>query len=100
MTTTTKTFTATTTDGTTIEIKAPAELPTEDRAEYLRGLWDQYVEELEGHWKGAVRAEVPECLAEDVAEAMGFMGAHVDAKANPSPTRVQLFSKGYWAHGY
>lgn len=94
------TFQAKTTDGETVTLSAPAELPTEERAEYLRDLWNQYVEQLEGHWKGAVRAEVPVCLADDVAEAMGFMGAHVDARADRSTYRVQLFSKGYWAHGY
>jgi hypothetical protein len=70
-----------TTAGDTIAINVPTSLPTAERADYLRYLWERYVTLDTDHWKGPVRATVRRGLASDVGEAMEFMG-------------------GYWAHGF
>jgi len=86
-------------DGTLLTLTVPTDLPSNDRATYLKGLWDEYVHEMDGHWKGRVQAGVPNELADDVAEAMEFMGAIVDARVAGSEL-TYLWSKGYWAHGF
>lgn len=97
----TKTIQATTTDGDTIAIRVPtAELPSDERAEYLRSLFAEHGRELDDHWKGRILARVPATLADDVAEAMEFMGAIVDERKVLPSGRVHLYSTGYWAHGF
>jgi hypothetical protein len=90
--------------GENIAINVPSSLPTEARAEELRALWDAHVVELDGHWKGRVKAVVHETIADDVAEAMEFMGALVDFRrltsSGPMAGFVLLKSNGYWAHGF
>lgn len=82
-----------------VTITVPTDLPTADRAEYLRALWTTHVKCGE-HWKGPCYANVPEAIADDVAEAMEFMGAIVDSRDPITTGGVALFSKGYWAHGF
>ena len=108
-------------DGTEVEVVVPDldSLPTQERADYLRKLYATWVVN-DGHWKGVNAAVVPLRLADDVAEAMEFMGATVDYRAacepfegvypgwvvadgvelEQGPGMVKLYSKGYWAHGY
>lgn len=98
---TTQTIQAKTTDGDTIEIAVPIDsLPTEERAEELRALFAEHVRELDDDWKGRVLARVPATIADDVAEAMDFMGAIVDERKVLPSGRVHLYSNGYRAHGF
>jgi hypothetical protein len=89
-----------------ITIVAPSTIPTADRGEVLRRLYSEYVKPLpfgpkkETHWKGPCAAEVPAALADDVAEAMRFMGSIVDDRRDLPGGRVRLYSEGYWAHGF
>ena len=97
----TTTVQATTTEGQTMDLTIPASLPSNERADYLRGLWDAHVAELDDHWKGRVQAVVTNDLADDVAEAMEFMGALVDKReAMGGGRKTWIFSQGYWAHGF
>jgi len=106
--TNTKSLTATATDGTEITLVVPSEgLPSQDRAEYLRGLYREHVRHPEtpanpnGNWKGRAECVVPAAIADDVAEAMDFVGSIVDYRgANALGTKVVLMSHGYWAHGF
>ncbi|NIQ97061.1 MAG: hypothetical protein GWN87_24955 [Desulfuromonadales bacterium] len=97
----TMTVNLTSTDGDEIAVNVPTSLPTEERAEELRRLWDRHVVELDGHWKGPVKAVVRPEIADDVAEAMNFMGAIVDDRYRSNLGRaITLKSRGYWAHGF
>jgi hypothetical protein len=97
----TKTVQATATDGTKVDMVVPTEIPTLERAEYLRKLYTEYVEHPDGHWKGrAIARCVPAELADDVAEAMDFVGSIVDWRSLDYAGTVTLFSRGYWAHGF
>jgi hypothetical protein len=52
-------------------------------------------------WKGPCYANVPATIADDVAEAMDFMGAIVDSRETCTDgVTVALFSRGYRAHGF
>ncbi len=86
-------------DGTLVNIEVPLNLPSEERAEELRELYTKHVKHNEGHWKGPCWAVVPTELADDVAEAMNFMGSIVDAR-NEFVGSVLLSSRGYSAHGF
>ncbi len=113
----TKTVKATTTDGSTIDLVIPQDIPDADRAEWLRELVDLFQTPTQGHWKGACYALVPNSVVTDMSEAMEFVGSIVDA-THTGPTHAQLpgergtldvpvpkgstllFSRGYWAHGF
>lgn len=104
----TKTITAIATDGTPVKLTVPVDLPTEERAEHLRRLFAEYVHEDDDKlgWKGPVHAAVPDKMADDVAEAMEFMGCLVDER-RPAPFKgthgekyTFLASRGYYAHGF
>jgi hypothetical protein len=84
-----------------VTLTIPADLPTEDRAEYLRGLFSTHVQ-CGQDWKGPCYANVPMSIADDVAEAMAFMGAIVDTRnlITDGTGRIALFSNGYRAHGF
>ena len=96
----TKTVKATATDGTVLDIVVPVDLPDQERAEYLRKLYNEHVTHPDGHWKGQAIARVPTTLADDVAEAMDFVGSVVDKRREVVAGTVTLFSRGYWAHGF
>lgn len=84
-----------------IDLVVPVELPTQERAEYLRKLYNDHVKHPDGHWKGrAIARLVPPELADDVAEAMDFFGSIVDERRSAYAGTVTLFSRGYWAHGF
>jgi hypothetical protein len=68
--------------------------------EYLRELFRTHLVHLEDHWKAAVEAVVPTDMADDMADAMNFMGALVDAEFEAPGGNVRLVSDGYWAHGF
>lgn len=92
---------------TRITIIVPADLPSNERAEYLRTLYKEHVRHPEtpinpeGHWKGRAEAIVSSEIADDVAEAMEFVGSIIDFRGeSPDGERVALVSKGYWAHGF
>ncbi len=126
----TTTVTMKATDGSEVKITIPTEVPSNERADYLLALYNEYVHAVgvTGHWKDeALGICLPE-LAADVAEAMDFMGALVDLRSDPTPeveaflkaqglteTRVNvgtarnvavpkgyswIYSRGYWAHGF
>lgn len=90
----------------TITMVVPASVPGPDRSELLRRLYREHVRPLpfgpkkETHWKGPCAAEVPTEIADDVAEAMSFMGSIVDDQRDLPSGRVRLYSEGYWAHGF
>lgn len=90
------------TDGTTVTLMVPASLPSDDRANYLRALYTEYVRPDGGDsWKGPCHAHVPSALADNVAEAMDFMGSIVDTRSLAKNLDiVVLRSKGYHAHGF
>lgn len=102
MTANTKTLTVTASDGSTLKIVVPTDLPDNDRADYLRGLYNAHVKPLNSgdSWKDACFAVVPAGVASDVAEAMDFHGSIVDARSALHGGLVYLFSEGYWAHGF
>ena len=98
-----------------VEVTFPLDIPTHERAEYLRSLWTQHVQYGQQNvaamaakgiaytpdWKGPCYANVPKAIADDVAEAMDFMGALVDDRTPCSDGEtVALFSRGYRAHGF
>jgi hypothetical protein len=85
-----------------VEVTFPVNLPSDDRCDYLQTLWSTHVKFAGQDWKGPCYANVPGEIADDVAEAMEFMGAIVDTR-NPitdGSGQVALFSKGYRAHGF
>ena len=84
----------------TLILIVPATLPSNDRAEYLQKLYQEHVVYAKGDWKGPNAALVPANLADDVAEAMEFMGALVDTRVTNTRGTVALYSKGYRAHGF
>jgi hypothetical protein len=90
----------------TITMVIPASIPSQDRSTLLRQLYGEHVKPLpfgpkrETHWKGPCAAEVPAAIADDVTEAMDFMGAIVDDRRDLPGGRVRLYSEGYWAHGF
>lgn len=96
--------TVTATDGTELTIRIPAEpLPSQDRGARLRALYNEHVKPVKpgDSWKAACYAEVEPQLADDVAEAMGFMGSIVDKpRCVLASGLVRLESAGYWAHGF
>jgi len=96
----TTTIEATATDGTKVSIQVPSCVPTSSRVEHLRVLYNEHVQHPDGHWKGTASATVPEDLADDVAEAMEFMGSIVDERINQADGTVSLYSTGYWTHGF
>ncbi len=78
---------------------------TDKQADRLRSLYNEHVKPtgrgaLAGHWKGPCRAVVPAELADEVAVAMNFMGSLVDSTRVLRSGRVELRSRGYWAHGF
>lgn len=106
-------------DGTFVSVGMPSQIPSPERADVLRALYKAHVKHPGGHWKGVAVAAVPAALADDVADAMDFMGSIVDFRAVANsrewvthdgegnyvmyPTRpgdVLLRSQGYWAHGF
>jgi hypothetical protein len=88
------------TDGTKFTVAVPNSLPTEDRAKRLRWLFSKYAHLLDSDWRGRVEAIVTADMADDMADAMNFMGAKVDSRTALSNGAVKLTSRGYWAHGY
>jgi hypothetical protein len=88
-----------------VNIVVPSSVPSDERCDYLRSLWDRFAEKLDdGHWKGRIQCRLLTvediALADDVAEAMNFYGAIVDKRTDLPSGAVYLFSKGYWAHGF
>lgn len=83
----------------TVTIIVPRNTPNNDRAEVLRELYTKHVKHNTEHWKGPCWAVVPTEIADDVAEAMNFMGSVVDAR-NEFVGSVLLSSQGYWVHGF
>lgn len=86
--------------GEPVALVVPADVPSNERADELRRLYEQHVRHREGHWKGFAEAVVPKALAGDVAEAMNFMGSIVDGEEPEDGGNVRLWSRGYWAHGF
>lgn len=70
--------------------------------EYLHKLAQDHMQTVEpgGHWKGPTFAIVDENIADDMAEAMDFVGALVDGESKVEGGKVRLYSEGYWAHGF
>lgn len=89
-----------------ITLVVPASIPSTDRSDTLRKLYSEHVKPLpfgpkkEMHWKGPCAAEVPAAIANDVADAMNFMGSLVDDQRALPGGLVRLYSEGYWAHGF
>jgi len=79
---------------------SPFRSKSDNRFEYLKDLWPEYVQMPTGHWKGEVYATVPSDLADDVEECMGNNGAIVDERTDLGDGTVYLYSRGYWAHGF
>ena len=98
----TQTIHVTATDGTVIPIVVPAgPLPSNERADYLRALYREHVRHPDGHWKGFAEACIQTALADDVAEAMDFIGSIVDFTATTDDgSETVLTSNGYWAHDF
>ena len=85
----------------TVTISVLNNTPSQERAEYLRGLYTKWVKHPGGHWKGPATATVPDDLLGDVGEAMDFMGSIVDDyHEDVRPGYGTLVSDGYWAHGF
>lgn len=82
-----------------VKLFIPSNIPTPERGRVLRDLYNKWVLHPDGAWKGPAVAEVPAKLANDVAEAMDFMGSIVDERTKVG-NKVRLYSKGYWAHGF
>ena len=90
-------------DGTPVTLVVPTNLPSNERAEVLRALYQQYVKPATlQRSRGPVQALVPPAKADDVAEAMAFMGDVVDERVvmDDDAGTVYLFSNGYHAHGF
>lgn len=124
----TRTVTVQAENGESINIKIPVDIPSNERAEELRKLYNDHVQHPGGHWKGEALAIVPPEIADDVAEAMDFHGSIVDLRSTlhaerdvileeqglthsflsvgtikkwPVPKgHVWIYSEGYWAHGF
>lgn len=78
-----------------------APMPTQERAELLRKAYNQYVTHPDGHWKGRAQARLHDKeTAALVAEAMDFMGSIVDEITLLPSGAINLYSDGYWAHGF
>ena len=104
-------------DGTLHKVTVPTHVPTNERADYLRSLVSKHMVSP-GHWKGPAAAVVPAELADDMAEAMEFIGALIDFREPSNGIRwmvtdghkiahlecpkgtVRLYSRGYWANGF
>ena len=69
--------------------------------EYLRELAQKHVKPIEkgGHWKGPCYALVDPSIADDVSEAMDFIGALV-LDEQEKDGKALLLSNGYWANGF
>lgn len=76
-------------------------LPTPERAEYLRSLLPM-VTWSAANWRGPCFCNAPADKADDIAEAMEFVGALIDSREpiTDGTGRIALFSRGYWAHGF
>ena len=96
----TKTIKALTTDGQVLSLVVPAKVDSKERGAYLSTLYKEHVTHPDGHWKSHAVATVPAALADDVADAMDFMGSIVDERSAQPDNMVSLSSKGYWAHGF
>lgn len=72
---------------------------TKEQAEKYRNLYSEHVTHPDGHWKGQAIATVPKEIAQDVADAMDFMGSLVDSETEIGD-KVKIVSAGYWAHGF
>jgi hypothetical protein len=96
----TRTVILTAEDGERLTVTIPARLPSNERGEKLRKLWDVHVRLIDVDWKGRVEAIVSESIVGDVQEAMEFMGAIVDRIEPKGDGTVRLYSSGYRAHGY
>lgn len=89
-----------------LTLVVPAIVPGPDRSTLLQQLYKEHVRPLpfgpkrEVHWKGPCAAEVSATIADDVAQAMDFMGSIVDDRRDLPGGRVRLYSEGYWAHGF
>lgn len=94
-----QTLNMTATDGTPVHVVVPTDLPTNEQADLLRDLYKQHVKQ--GGSDGRCYAQVRPDIADLVAAAMEFMGAHIDDRiVNAQTGTVSLFSKGPKAHGY
>ena len=80
----------------------PFERDTQEHSEALRALYRDHVVATgkDGHWKGPCMAKVPAELANDVRDAMNFMGSLVDSERELVSGMVVLRSRGYWSHGF
>jgi hypothetical protein len=92
-------------EATQEEIKEKFDLPTDERAQELRNIFQEYHEPLDEDaytpWKGRVVAVVEPSDDEsvkDVREAMDFVGAIVDNEKELPDGSVKLFSRGYYHH--
>ena len=70
------------------------------RAATLRALYREHVEHPHGdkNWQRGAEALVPAEIADDVAEAMGFVGSAVAERRDRSNGLVFLRSSGLRAH--
>ena len=97
----TKKATVNATDGTPITLVVPTNLPTQERADELLALYHNNVKPADPKsLRGPTSALVPTPLADDVAEAMAFVGDIVDQRTDLPDGQVHLYSKGYLAHGF
>ena len=87
-------------DGTEVEIGVPVgPLPSDERADELRALYREHVKHPHGR-HGPAWALVPTKIADDVAEAMDFIGDIVDEREDWPAGQTFLRSDGYSAHGF
>ena len=93
-----QTITITVGDGLLLTV--PKNVPSNERASYLRALYDKHVSHPDDHWKGRAVAKVNADIADDVAESMDFMGSIVDSRQTMKGGLIKLYSDGYWAHGF
>lgn len=102
----TRRVTAIAEDGTPVTLVVPTNLPTEDRAEYLRRVFDNKLDGVrvsfpDGDWKGRVTVRCDNrTLVADAREALEFMGALPDGERVDADGGVTVFSRGYYAHGF
>lgn len=78
-------------------MKPNGELSSEKRWEKL---YEDYVTHPDGHWKGRAVALAPNGLADDIRDAMDFMGSLVDEEVQLENGWTLLASAGYWARGF
>lgn len=64
-------------------------------AERARELFDAHARLVDGHWKGALEAVVPEALGAEVAEAMAFFAGGAEAPVALAGGLVRVTSRGY-----